>query len=57
MLIQKGLSTYGVTIAVGSGVVSIQGFLTAFIGEVFKVASRPTEDSFGMVVNYVGMKP
>ena len=51
MLIQKGLSTYGVTIAVGSGVVSIQGFLTAFIGEVFKVASRPTEDSFGMVVN------
>jgi F-type H+-transporting ATPase subunit alpha len=51
MLIQKELSTYGVTIAVGSGVVSIQGFLTAFVGEVFKVASGPTEDSFGMVVN------
>jgi len=48
---QKDLSKYGVTISIGSGVVSIQGFLTAYVGEVFKVASGPTSDSYGLVVN------
>lgn len=51
MLLQKQISKYGVTISIGSGVVSIQGFLTAFVGEVFKVASSPHESSYGMVVN------
>jgi F-type H+-transporting ATPase subunit alpha len=51
MLLRKDLSNYGVTISIGSGVVSIQGFLTAFVGEVFKVASGPTQYSYGMVVN------
>ena len=51
MIIQKELSHYGVTISVGSGVVSIQGFLSAFIGEVFKVTSSSSEPSYGMVVN------
>jgi F-type H+-transporting ATPase subunit alpha len=51
MLIQKDLSCYGVTISIGSGVVSIQGFLTAFVGEVFKVASGSSDLSYGMVVN------
>jgi F-type H+-transporting ATPase subunit alpha len=51
MLLSKDLSNYGVTISIGSGVVSIQGFLTAFVGEVFKVASGPTLYSYGMVVN------
>jgi len=51
VLIRKDLSKYGVTISIGSGVVSIQGFLTAYVGEVFKVASGPTTESFGLVVN------
>jgi F-type H+-transporting ATPase subunit alpha len=51
VLIQKELSCYGVTISIGSGVISIQGFLTAFVGEVFSVASSPIESSYGMVVN------
>ena len=51
MLVYKDLSHYGVTISVGSGVVSIQGFLTAFIGEVFKATSSPTSNSYGLVVN------
>ena len=37
---------YGVVITVGCGVVSFQGFLIAFVGEIFKV-----QDSFGLVVN------
>lgn len=51
MLIRKDISRYGVTISIGSGVVSIQGFLTAFVGEVFEVSSSPVVSSFGMVVN------
>ena len=38
-------------ISVDSGVISIQGFLAAFIGEVFKVTSSPAMLSHGMVVN------
>jgi F-type H+-transporting ATPase subunit alpha len=49
--ISKDISRYGVVISVGSGVVSIQGFLTAFVGEVFKVASGPTSTTYGLVVN------
>lgn len=48
---EKDLSTYGVTTSVGSGVATIHGFLTAFIGEVFKVAAGPSCSSYGMVVN------
>lgn len=47
----KDLSSFGVAISIGSGVMSIQGFLTAFVGEIFKVASGPTSSSFGLVVN------
>jgi F-type H+-transporting ATPase subunit alpha len=51
MLFKKDLSSYGLTISVGSGVVTIQGFLSAFVGEVFKVASSPLHSSYGLVVN------
>lgn len=51
MLISKGISNYGVAVSIGSGVVSVQGFLTAFIGEVFKVASSSISGTFGLVVN------
>ena len=35
MLIEKNIFIYGVIISTGYGVVSLQGFLIAFIGEVF----------------------
>ena len=35
----------------GSGVVSIQGFLTAYVGEIFKVMSWQGLNPYGMVVN------
>jgi len=49
----KSFSRYGVVISIGSGVVSIQGFLNAFVGEVFKAASGPSDlsYSYGIVVN------
>jgi F-type H+-transporting ATPase subunit alpha len=47
----KDISSYGVVVAVGSGVVSVQGFLTAFVGEVFAVSSGPTSTTCGIVVN------
>ena len=48
----KSFSRYGVVISIGSGVVSIQGFLNAFVGEVFKAASGPSDlsYSYGIVV-------
>jgi len=52
MLIEKDIFIYGVIISVGSGVVSLQGFLMAFIGEVFRICLMgPNENSFGLVVN------
>ena len=48
-LLRKDLSSYGVVISVGSGAVSIQGFLTASIGEAFSVASSPIDSSYGVV--------
>jgi len=49
----KSFSRYGVVISIGSGVLSIQGFLNAFVGEVFKAASGPSDlsYSYGIVVN------
>ena len=37
MLIEKNIFIYGVIISTGYGVVSLQGFLIAFIGEVFRI--------------------
>jgi len=52
MLIEKDIFISGVIISVGSGVVSLQGFLMAFIGEVFRICLMgPNENSFGLVVN------
>lgn len=45
-LSKNGLSS-GVIIALGSGVVTLQGFLIAFIGEVFRISNS----SCGLVVN------
>ena len=45
-LIAKNIFIYGVLISIGYGVVTLQAFLTAFIGEVFQIAS-----SLGLVVN------
>ena len=48
MLICKNICVYGVIISTGYGVVTLQGFLIAFLGEVFRVSNS---NSFGLVVN------
>jgi F-type H+-transporting ATPase subunit alpha len=43
---------YGVIISIGTGVVTLQGFLMAFVGEVFRVcSSNLMSTSYGVVVN------
>ena len=52
MLIEKNIFISGVIISTGYGVVSLQGFLIAFIGEVFRICLTGfNENSFGLVVN------
>merc|ERR1719336_2121455 len=52
MLIEKDICIYGVIISVGSGVVTLQGFLSGFIGEGFRICCMGlSENSFGLVVN------
>ena len=52
MLIEKKIFIYGVIISTGYGVVTLQGFLIAFIGEVFRICVMGfNENSFGLVVN------
>ena len=51
MLIEKKILIYGVIISIGYGVVSLQGFLIAFIGEVFRICVMGLINSFGLVVN------
>jgi F-type H+-transporting ATPase subunit alpha len=48
-VVVKNICVYGVIISVGSGVVTLQGFLMAFVGEVFRICVM--ENSFGLVVN------
>ena len=49
VIIIKNVCSYGVIISTGYGVVTLQGFLIAFIGEVFRICVM--ENSFGLVVN------
>jgi F-type H+-transporting ATPase subunit alpha len=52
MLIEKDIFIYGVIISIGCGVVTLQGFLMAFVGEVFRICAMGfNENSFGFVVN------
>ena len=52
MLIEKKIFIYGVIISTGYGVLTLEGFLIAFIGEVFRICvMRFNENSFGLVVN------
>jgi len=54
MLIEKDICVYGVIISIGSGVVTLQGFLMAFVGEVFRICGMGfdnSSNSFGLVVN------
>ena len=50
MLIEKNICIYGVIISTGYGVVTLQGFLCGFIGEVFRICENENT-SFGLVVN------
>jgi F-type H+-transporting ATPase subunit alpha len=55
LLIEKEIFTYGVIISVGSGVVTLQGFLMAFVGEIFRICvlslDSAASGSFGLVLN------
>jgi len=52
MLIEKDICIYGVIISVGSGVVTLHGLLSGFIGEVFRICCLGLhENSIGLVVN------
>ena len=48
MLIPKNIFVYEVIISIGYAVVTLQGFLIAFLGEIFRVSNS---NSFGWVVN------
>jgi len=48
-IIEKDIFVSGVIISVGSGIVTLQGFLMAFVGEVFRICSSSL--AFGLVVN------
>jgi F-type H+/Na+-transporting ATPase subunit alpha len=48
-IIEKDIFVSGVIISVGSGIVTLQGFLMAFVGEVFRICS--SSYAFGLVVN------
>ena len=49
--IEKNILINGVIISSGAGVLSLQGFLIAFIGEVFRISVMQWEGSLGLVVN------
>eukprot|EP00929_Paragymnodinium_shiwhaense_P006122 TRINITY_DN10897_c0_g1_i1.p1 TRINITY_DN10897_c0_g1~~TRINITY_DN10897_c0_g1_i1.p1 ORF type:complete len:491 (-),score=-161.45 TRINITY_DN10897_c0_g1_i1:4-1476(-) len=55
MLIEKEIFVYGVIISIGCAVVTLQGFLMAFVGEIFRVCvvglDYLSSGSFGLVVN------
>jgi len=49
---EKRIFVFGVIVSVGCGVVTLQGFLLSFIGEIFTVCvSGLSQASFGFVVN------
>ena len=48
MLIFKNIFVYGIIISIGSGGVTLQGFLIAFLGELFRISNS---NSFGLIVN------
>ena len=52
MLSEKKICIFGVIISIGYGVVTLQGFLLAFIGEIFTICTLGfSETSYGFVVN------
>jgi F-type H+/Na+-transporting ATPase subunit alpha len=61
LLIEKKIFIYGVIIWTGCGVVTLQGFLIAFIGEVFRICVLclhvAVSKSFGLVLNLYHNNP
>jgi len=55
VLIEKEIFVYGVIISVGCAVVTLQGFLMAYVGEIFRICvvglDYLSSGSFGLVVN------
>ena len=48
MFIRKNIFVYGVIISIGLGVVTLQGFLIAFLDELFRLSNS---NNFGLVLN------
>jgi F-type H+-transporting ATPase subunit alpha len=55
VLIEKEIFVYGVIISIGCAVVTLQGFLMAYVGEIFRICvvglDYLSSGSFGLVVN------
>ena len=55
LLIEKKIFLYGLIISIGYSVLTLQGFLIAFIGEVFRICliglEKTVSKTFGLVVN------
>ena len=51
-IIDRKLSNTGVIISVGCGVITLQGFFLAYVGELFRICCyNATQVSLGVVVN------
>merc|ERR1712066_713947 len=52
MIFTTGAFSYGLINSIGSGVINCEGFLSSYVGEVFKVSAEDSEASkLGIVVN------
>ena len=51
MVIHKAISSHGIIISVGYGVITYQGLIMSFIGEVFRIHSINNTPTHGIVVN------
>ena len=51
MVIPKAVSSHGILISVGYGVITYQGLIMSFIGSVFRIHSINNTPTYGIVVN------
>jgi F-type H+-transporting ATPase subunit alpha len=51
MVLHKAVSSHGILISVGYGVITYQGLIMSFIGSVFRIHSISSTPTYGVVVN------
>ena len=51
MLRKREVFTYGVITSIGSGVITIQGLLLAFVGQVLSIMNLKGGTCYGIIVN------